>query len=1440
MMPKTNRLSRRFFTVLISLSIAFCLPRAGFGSTKLLAPTLCQISDTVYRADGSPAQGTVLISWQAFTTSAGQAVSPGSLLVTLDASGGFNASLAPNTGAQPAGTYYKAIFKLNDGTTETEYWVVPNTQTTTIGAIRSKLVPAQQAAQFLTRDVADSVYVSLASTQNITGTKTFSVSPAVPTPQNPTDAANKSYVDANSGSGNLASPPPIGNVTPNTVNATVLSAANVNGVVNPAAYYGGDWSTATNAAIAAAPAGSTIDMRGFSAAELAIPGSATIVESKKVHVIWPVGNLTLNGCPGINVTTTDAVINEGQGWYYSYNPTRATGGTELISGSACPLIQDETSIGGQWLNLSLNGNGVGTVGILSQSNGGSGYLIRDIHIHHFRYAGAILPGTGSFDGRFMINNNGGDGILTGSAPTINGGDAEIVANGGNGIHSIGEGPFFTAPNVDYSGLNGLYFDGRIPQPWVANTNYVSPSLLKPASSPHNAGNFYFYSENVNCKTGSGAEPAWPQTIGSTVTDGTCIWVNLGSFNGGIAPNVGEAMGISLSNPQVIRSGNTPIAGYTPANIRLEGAAPSNPTCGGYDVLSGVLISMGAAASTNNPDGLHLLNCAGGVVVDGYTYTGNSSSNSSTSADGYGLVIENSYDILVSNYYAYWSTKSPVRLINTSASQLTGVGALCWSNSSVTGNDAYAVQIDGASSTIQITNLLLDTGCGRGNAKGVLNAGPLTYLDNYQLKPNSVLGTLDTLGTATLTNAHGRTNNVPVEFDIAGNPALSIDGNAKVTVASALSFQSIPGVEFLVSKYASIQAAINAAYNNGAVLGTVIDDRTSPYSGAGFILYDSVTLKLAPTTYTISSTLSYNNGHNNVTAGIVLVPGAHLVGAGTSTNHGTILQPGNGLNADLLASSTVGTGTGASVQWWHWGEIGNLRIMGNGANQTSGECLKIENMGETAKVHDVELSACFSNNVEIIGASATQSAISNVTSNLSVGGAGVAFTNLGGVGVLGGVSGDCNHTALIAANFGASGTLEINGLKAEAESSICASQVQDPVILSTTTDSTVLASIKVDGGYAFGNTQHDFVKSTGPGSIQYLQNNFYLTGYTNILNDTVRGQLLPNLSTTIKQPVSYLSNGTIFGNQAFWFQPNTFIQGNPNGTPTELFGLTSSGGALVAAPGNGDNSNPGTGGIQISSYNRSIFGQTPEPMARWGWRFLGSGGGYDTTKWDLVPVWATGDSSDRSIGNASNACQNGSGSVSCRWPHVYALNVDTNTFTLNGNSLATVAASGSYNDLTNKPTIPAQGVHVVSGSMQGPTAQITGTGSQIALYSASIPAGTFAAGAGLKCRAFFHHSTGSANVTMQWKLGSTTWNYPNTFSTGNSPGCQAEIEILTPSALNAETVNVPIAAWGGNYQAPYTGLAWNENLANASTITLNFSVANTDKLTGDTFYCETMQ
>ena len=75
-MPNTHRLTGRFFSVLIFLAFALALVRSGFASS---GPTLCEISDTVYRADGTPAQGDVVILWPEFTTAAGQPVAAGQL-----------------------------------------------------------------------------------------------------------------------------------------------------------------------------------------------------------------------------------------------------------------------------------------------------------------------------------------------------------------------------------------------------------------------------------------------------------------------------------------------------------------------------------------------------------------------------------------------------------------------------------------------------------------------------------------------------------------------------------------------------------------------------------------------------------------------------------------------------------------------------------------------------------------------------------------------------------------------------------------------------------------------------------------------------------------------------------------------------------------------------------------------------------------------------------------------------------------------------------------------------------------------------------------------------------------------------------------------------------------------------------------------------------------
>jgi hypothetical protein len=198
--------------VLISLMLA--LMTALTLSTMLQAqgPALTTISGTVYRADGTAASGTVLISWPSFQTAEGDTVAAGNLAVTIGTGGAFSAQLVPNVGASPAGTYYVVVLQLDDGTVRTEYWAVPATSPTTITAVLTtpgtglgNLAVTQEYVNGAVANRAlDTAVVHLAGTETITGTKHFAVPPALPSPAGANDAANKGYVDAavaNVGSG---------------------------------------------------------------------------------------------------------------------------------------------------------------------------------------------------------------------------------------------------------------------------------------------------------------------------------------------------------------------------------------------------------------------------------------------------------------------------------------------------------------------------------------------------------------------------------------------------------------------------------------------------------------------------------------------------------------------------------------------------------------------------------------------------------------------------------------------------------------------------------------------------------------------------------------------------------------------------------------------------------------------------------------------------------------------------------------------------------------------------------------------------------------------------------------------------------------------------------------------------------------------------------------
>jgi hypothetical protein len=745
------------------------------------------------------------------------------------------------------------------------------------------------------------------------------------------------------------------------------------------------------------------------------------------------------------------------------------------------------------------------------------------------------------------------------------------------------------------------------------------------------------------------------------------------------------------------------------------------------------------------------------------------------------------------------------------------------------------------------------------------------------------------GTGPIASANERAYNGTGVYTVFTTMSDPSTGNA--SFAGDLTARDVPGVEYYVSKYAGIQAAINAAYNNGAVLGAVVDDRTSPYTGPGFILYDSVTLKLAPTTYTINGTVTYNNGNNNVTAGIVAIPGARLIGASTSTNHGTIVTAANGLNADLIATSTVGTGIGSAAQWWHWGGFENLRVIGNGANQTAGNCFNIENMGETAFLRTIEVSACYLDNILFTGASATPSDIANITTN-SAGRYGFNFNNLSGVAVVHGLSGDSNTTSIVRLNGGQSGTLTILGFKTEEEIS-----GQDPLVtIDQTGQNGAQPGLVIVGGYTFGRTGvNDVIKYVNgtPGTTPFISvSNFYVQNYVNAVNDTVNNRTTAAANMN-KVPFYYGPTGAFFSGQAFTLDLNTFAQSphSGNGILTEIFGTTSSNETLLAA--SGTSTSISTGGIGFRMPNRTTYGQSPDLFAKMTYAF--PGGIPNTQQWEFIPTKVNGDTSTRWIGDPGfrwdevystdvntttatvgtlnvttcNGCGSGgsmvypaagvANSTGTGWGTSYNVGLGANNIpqlnssgylpALNGSLLTSLdpgslgtgaVASGvtvPWSQVTSQPAIPSQGAHLVSGTMAGSTSTITGTGSMLAIYSKSIPAGSLTVGTGVHCYARMHH-TGSAAVTMQWTLGSSSQSYPTTF-TGSTYEVMADIEILTPSSLSSQVVTLPFSFFGGTTESPQT-VTWNENLANADTISINFNVAATDKMTGDAFYCQTVQ
>jgi hypothetical protein len=304
LMETTRWSAGRWMAVCLVAVVLVCSAAAQTISTTT-------VQGTVYLANGTPGSGTLQLSWPAFTTSNSLAVAAGSLYVTVGADGFVSVNLTPNLGAMPAGLFYTAVYHMSDGTTSTEYWVVPAAAQVSLAQVRAQVMPAAQAVQAVSKAYVDQAIQSLAQ-----GTLTpvgGTLSGPLYLNGDPTQAlqaADKHYVDASFS----AALPLAGGAETGPLTATQIGA-----LYQVDQFPGADFGAKLQACLAQLSTvyGGTCDARSFSGTQamgssLAVSVAnatvllpcATIATANQVVVTAGTRNVVLRGCSLRGASTT--------------------------------------------------------------------------------------------------------------------------------------------------------------------------------------------------------------------------------------------------------------------------------------------------------------------------------------------------------------------------------------------------------------------------------------------------------------------------------------------------------------------------------------------------------------------------------------------------------------------------------------------------------------------------------------------------------------------------------------------------------------------------------------------------------------------------------------------------------------------------------------------------------------------------------------------------------------------------------------------------------------------------------------------------------------------------------------------------------------------------------------------------------------------------------
>ena len=382
------------------LSMAVCLALGSMAGAQVGTTT---VQGTVYLANGQPGSGTLVLSWPSFTTASGQLVVAGSTTVTIAPDGFLSVNLAPNQGSTPAGQYYTAVYYLSDGSSSTQYWVVPEAPQATLGQVQSQLMPSVQAVQTVSKAYVDQAIQSLAGgTLTISGTTMTGPLILCCDPTQPLQAADKHYVDEN-----VALDLPLtGGTLTGPVTATKLGALNQVDQLT-----GADFGAKLSACLSGLSAtnGGICDARNFTGtqamgssvtistanATVLLP-CATIATANQIIVAAGTRNVSLRGCSLRGASTASG----------------SQGGTVfLYSGSGAMVQVGDPTYATDTMGFHLDNVAINTTASTSATaQGFVAYRTQELDLESLYFlgntnqTGMTLDGTGNYTGGTFVDN----------------------------------------------------------------------------------------------------------------------------------------------------------------------------------------------------------------------------------------------------------------------------------------------------------------------------------------------------------------------------------------------------------------------------------------------------------------------------------------------------------------------------------------------------------------------------------------------------------------------------------------------------------------------------------------------------------------------------------------------------------------------------------------------------------------------------------------------------------------------------------------------------------------------------------------------------------------------------------------------------------------------------------------------------------------------------